>query len=35
MLRPYRGVTPKVHDTAYVDASAQVIGDVDYMNVNA
>ncbi len=29
MLRPYRGVTPKVHETAYVDGSAQVIGDVE------
>jgi carbonic anhydrase/acetyltransferase-like protein (isoleucine patch superfamily) len=34
MIRPYRGVTPKVHETAYVDASAQVIGVVDYTNVN-
>jgi carbonic anhydrase/acetyltransferase-like protein (isoleucine patch superfamily) len=29
MLRPYKGVTPRVHDTAYVDPSAQVIGDVE------
>ena len=29
MLRTYRGVTPRVHETAYVDASAQVIGDVE------
>jgi len=29
MLRPYRGVLPRVHPTAYVDASAQVIGDVE------
>jgi carbonic anhydrase/acetyltransferase-like protein (isoleucine patch superfamily) len=28
MLRPYRGRMPVVHPTAYVDASAQVIGDV-------
>ena len=28
MLRPYRGVLPTVHATAYVDDSAQVIGDV-------
>jgi carbonic anhydrase/acetyltransferase-like protein (isoleucine patch superfamily) len=28
MLRPYRGVTPTVHETAYIDQSAQVIGDV-------
>src|SRR5918997_2493219 len=29
MLRTYRGITPRVHDSAYVDASAQVIGDVE------
>ena len=29
MLRPYRGVMPTVHSTAYVDDSAQVIGDVE------
>lgn len=29
MLRPYKGVTPRVHDSAYVDESAQVIGDVE------
>jgi carbonic anhydrase/acetyltransferase-like protein (isoleucine patch superfamily) len=29
MLRPYRGRLPVVHPTAYVDASAQVIGNVD------
>lgn len=29
MLRPYKGVTPRVHDTAYIDTSAQVIGDVE------
>ena len=29
MLRPYRGVLPRVHPTAYVDDSAQVIGDVE------
>ncbi|MBA2305285.1 MAG: gamma carbonic anhydrase family protein [Acidobacteria bacterium] len=29
MLRPYRGVTPRVHASAFVDESAQVIGDVD------
>ena len=28
MLRPYKGVRPRVHGTAYVDDSAQVIGDV-------
>jgi carbonic anhydrase/acetyltransferase-like protein (isoleucine patch superfamily) len=29
MLRPYRGVLPRIDPTAYVDQSAQVIGDVD------
>lgn len=29
MLRPYRGTLPRVHESAYVDASAQVIGDVE------
>ncbi len=28
MIRPYRGVLPRISDSAYVDASAQVIGDV-------
>ncbi len=28
MLRPYKGILPEVHPTAYVDHSAQVIGDV-------
>jgi len=28
MIRPFRGVHPQIHPTAYVDASAQVIGDV-------
>jgi carbonic anhydrase/acetyltransferase-like protein (isoleucine patch superfamily) len=28
MLRPYRGVLPSVHPSAYIDPSAQVIGDV-------
>jgi gamma-carbonic anhydrase len=28
MLRPYRGTMPTVHETAYIDQSAQVIGDV-------
>jgi carbonic anhydrase/acetyltransferase-like protein (isoleucine patch superfamily) len=29
VLRPYRGVSPRVHPTAFVDDSAQVIGDVE------
>ena len=29
MLRPYRGLLPRVHPSAYVDDSAQVIGDVE------
>lgn len=28
MLRPYRGVLPKIAASAYIDPSAQVIGDV-------
>ena len=28
MLRPYRSVLPTIHPSAFVDASAQVIGDV-------
>ena len=28
MLRPYRGVLPRIHPTAFVDDSAQIIGDV-------
>ncbi len=28
MLRPYRGQRPDVHPTAFIDESAQVIGDV-------
>jgi carbonic anhydrase/acetyltransferase-like protein (isoleucine patch superfamily) len=28
MLRQFRGVQPNVHSTAYVDESAQIIGDV-------
>ena len=29
MLRPFRGVLPRVHPTAFIDESAQVIGDVE------
>jgi carbonic anhydrase/acetyltransferase-like protein (isoleucine patch superfamily) len=29
VLRPYRGVTPRVHPSAFIDDSAQVIGDVE------
>ena len=28
MIRPFRGVQPQIHPTAFVDHSAQVIGDV-------
>ena len=28
MLRPYKSITPTIHESAYVDVSAQVIGDV-------
>ena len=29
MLRPYRGVLPRVHPSTFIDDSAQVIGDVE------
>jgi carbonic anhydrase/acetyltransferase-like protein (isoleucine patch superfamily) len=29
MLRPHRGRLPRIHPTAYIDDSAQVIGDVE------
>ncbi|MBI1873746.1 MAG: gamma carbonic anhydrase family protein [Acidobacteria bacterium] len=29
MLRPYRSTMPRVHASAYIDESAQVIGDVE------
>ncbi len=29
VLRPFRGVSPRVHPSAFVDESAQVIGDVE------
>jgi carbonic anhydrase/acetyltransferase-like protein (isoleucine patch superfamily) len=29
MIRPYRGLLPRVHPTAFIDDSAQVIGDVE------
>ena len=29
MLRPYKGIWPKLGDGVYVDESAQVIGDVE------
>ena len=28
MIRPFRGVTPRIAESAYIDPSAQVIGDV-------
>lgn len=28
MIRPYRGIQPKIDPTAFIDASAQIIGDV-------
>lgn len=28
MLRPYRGILPRIADSAYIDAAAQLIGDV-------
>src|SRR3954453_4594290 len=29
MLRPYRGGSPRVSPSAFIDASAQIIGDVE------
>jgi carbonic anhydrase/acetyltransferase-like protein (isoleucine patch superfamily) len=29
MIRPYRGQLPRVHPTAFIDPSAQVVGDVE------
>jgi carbonic anhydrase/acetyltransferase-like protein (isoleucine patch superfamily) len=29
VIRPFRGNVPRVHATAYIDDSAQIIGDVD------
>lgn len=28
MLRPYQGISPRIHESCYVDESAQIIGDV-------
>ena len=28
MIRPYKGVLPRLHDSVFIDVSAQVIGDV-------
>jgi len=30
MIRPYRALWPRIHPTAFVDESAQVIGDVEF-----
>src|SRR5262245_48226880 len=29
MIRPFRSIRPRVHPSAYIDESAQVIGDVE------
>lgn len=29
MIRPYREITPSIHPSAYIDESAQIIGDVE------
>ena len=29
MVRPYRAMSPRIHPTAYIDTTAQVIGDVE------
>src|SRR3972149_1516930 len=28
MIKPYKGINPKIHQTAYIEDSAQIIGDV-------
>lgn len=28
MIRPFRGVHPQIHPTAFIEESAQIIGDV-------
>jgi carbonic anhydrase/acetyltransferase-like protein (isoleucine patch superfamily) len=28
MIRPFRGVSPQIHPTAFIEESAQVVGDV-------
>jgi len=29
MIRPYKGISPKIHSTAYIEESAHIIGDVE------
>jgi len=29
MLRAYQGIAPRIHDSCYIDESAQIIGDVE------
>jgi carbonic anhydrase/acetyltransferase-like protein (isoleucine patch superfamily) len=29
LIRPYRSISPRIHPSAYVDETAQVIGDVE------
>lgn len=29
MIRPYRTIRPRIHPSAFIDPSAQVIGDVE------
>jgi len=29
MLRAYQGISPRIHDSCYIDESAQIIGDVE------
>jgi serine acetyltransferase len=28
MIRPFRGISPQIHPTAFIEESAQIIGDV-------
>ncbi|HST78452.1 MAG TPA: gamma carbonic anhydrase family protein, partial [Verrucomicrobiae bacterium] len=29
MLRSYQGISPRIHESCYIDESAQIIGDVE------
>src|SRR3990167_2951812 len=29
MIKPYKGILPKIHETVFIEESAQIIGDVE------
>ncbi|MBI5328243.1 MAG: gamma carbonic anhydrase family protein [Deltaproteobacteria bacterium] len=29
MIKPYKGINPKIHETAYIEDSAHIVGDVE------